>query len=70
MLETYKKMDITDVNITSGISKLVERELVTLHIKDGIKIQAYYAPQFESNIISVKMLSYTFEILLLYHIKD
>ena len=69
MFETYEKIDITDVGVTSEISKLVGKRLGTLPVENGIRIEAYYALQLEYSIISAKMLSSTFDITSSYHRK-
>ena len=70
VLQTYEKIDVTDVGVAPGISMLVGNRLVILSIEDDIKLEAYHAPQFESNIISMRMLSFTYEVTFLGHRKD
>ena len=60
--ETYETIDTTDVSVASGKSNLVGKGTVTLPINGSLKVEAFHAPQFESNIISVRALSKTYEI--------
>ena len=57
--ETIKEENVQGANATS---KIVGKGTVTLPIGDGINVEAYHAPKFSSNIISVEWLQKNFEI--------
>ena len=63
MFETYERIDNEIVKAASADSILVGKGIVTLPIEGGIKFEAFHAPQFGSNIISVGLLSRLYEIL-------
>lgn len=60
--ETYEKMDTTDVSIASAISCLVGYGIITLPIERELQVKDYHAPEFESNIVSPRLLSKTYDV--------
>ena len=62
VFETYEKIDIIDVRVASRISKIIGKGLVTPHFESEVKVEAYHAPQFESSIILVRILSSIFDV--------
>ncbi len=53
---TYERIDTESVKAASSLSKLVGKGTVKLPIDGGIIIEAYHAPDFSANIISVRRL--------------
>lgn len=53
----YHKVEIKDVQYSSGISKIVGLGTVILPIVGGVQVEAYHPPEFEVNILSVAQLS-------------
>lgn len=49
--ETYETTDAIEVENAAGMSKIVAKGIVTLSVEDGSKIEAFHAPEFESNIV-------------------
>lgn len=57
-----ERIQLIDVENASGMSKLVGKGIVTLPVDQELKIEAYHAPEFESNIVSSPLLSKTYDV--------
>lgn len=61
---SYTDIEETPVRGASTITKVVGKRLVKLSIGNGIKVEAYQAPKFSSNIISLGILYDDYDIVL------
>ncbi len=52
----YEHISIESVNAASSTSKLIGKGTVQLPIDGGVIVEAYYAPEFSANILSVRLL--------------
>lgn len=62
--ETYEEIPSKKVKSAAGQSSIVGRGTVRLPIDDGITVEAFHAPLFSWNILSVGKLSYMYDITL------
>lgn len=60
----YKEMKSEDVKGATGLSKVVDKGLVKMPIgKDVRVVKAYHTPMFHSNILSVRCLGKSFDVM-------
>ena len=58
----YTKVNEEPEQGATGITKIVVKGFVKLPIEDEILVEAYHAPTFSSNILSVALLNYRYEV--------
>jgi len=59
----YEEMEIADVQAASELSIIVGRGKVLIPLEGGFYMEAYHAPHFQSNILSVGLLTSHYNIL-------
>ncbi len=59
----YSILNEEPVRGATGIAKIVGKVMVRLPIDNGIIVAAYHAPEFGSNILSLRHLLNNFEVL-------
>lgn len=55
--QSYEAMSPEAVQTASGLSRIVGKGIVTLHLRGGLRAEAYHAPNFAQNILSVGLSS-------------
>jgi len=60
--ETYTSISQEPVIGATGISEIIGKGIIRLPIDNGIYVEAYHAPKFSSNILSVGLLQKQYDI--------
>ena len=63
IFENYETLSEEPVRGAAGITKIVGKGMVHIPIGKGFYVEAYHAPEFSSNILSVRLLQKDFEVL-------
>ena len=59
----YSPVTEEPVKAAAGVAKIAGKGLVRLPVNNGMLVEAYHAPKFSSNILSVRLLQKNFEVL-------